>query len=193
MTRIPHVIAILTTATILAVFGGVAEAESITILNPSFEDPVVNPGQWLQPPTDWTLVGNYFGVFRAAGEFGQDAAPTDGNQVAFFNVEQADGRQDLTDAYQPGLDYVLAVDISARAPYGADQDMDLILSGHTHGGQVRIPLLGPLTTMTSIGKKFVSGMYREGGSLVYVSRGFGTSAFPIRLFCRPEITVFNFE
>ncbi|MFC2141397.1 metallophosphoesterase [Acidobacteriota bacterium] len=73
------------------------------------------------------------------------------------------------------------------------EHVDLILTGHTHGGQVRIPLFGPVTTMTSVGKRFVSGMYAEGRSQVYVSRGFGTSALPIRLFCPPEITLFNFQ
>ena len=70
-------------------------------------------------------------------------------------------------------------------------DVDLILTGHTHGGQIRIPFIGPIQTMTSIGKKYAAGLHRFGGSMVYVSRGVGTSVLPIRLFCPPEITVFN--
>ncbi len=72
-------------------------------------------------------------------------------------------------------------------------DMDLILTGHTHGGQIRIPFHGPLTTMSTTGDKYVSGMYSAGKSTLYVSRGIGCSALPVRLFCPPEITVFEFQ
>jgi len=72
-------------------------------------------------------------------------------------------------------------------------DVDLILAGHTHGGQMRIPLYGPIVTMTSIEKKYSSGLHQFGKSMIYVSRGIGTSGIPIRLFCPPEITVFTFQ
>ena len=80
-----------------------------------------------------------------------------------------------------------------KPAYSKDRmnDVDLILTGHTHGGQIRIPFLGPIQTMTSIGKKYAAGLHRFGESMVYVSRGVGTSVLPIRLFCPPEITVFN--
>ena len=112
---------------LLVAVGGVAGAAAIPINNYSFESPVVNPNQWLQPPTGWTLVGNFFGVFRGNGEFGQNAAPTDGNQIVFFNVSSADGTQNLGSTYQAGMDYVMSIDIAARIPYGVAQDMDLIL------------------------------------------------------------------
>jgi predicted MPP superfamily phosphohydrolase len=73
------------------------------------------------------------------------------------------------------------------------KDVDLILTGHTHGGQIRIPFYGPIATMTSLGKKYASGLYHMGKSILYVSRGIGTSVLPIRFFCRPEITVFYFN
>lgn len=72
-------------------------------------------------------------------------------------------------------------------------DMDLILAGHTHGGQIKIPFHGPLATMTSTGDRYVSGLYHVGKSILYVSRGVGYSAVPLRLFCPPEITVFEFQ
>ena len=72
-------------------------------------------------------------------------------------------------------------------------DVDLILTGHTHGGQIRLPLYGPLATMTAMGKKYASGLYRIGKSILYVSRGFGTSVIPVRFFCPPEVTVFTFN
>ncbi len=72
------------------------------------------------------------------------------------------------------------------------EDVDLILTGHTHGGQIRIPFYGPLDTLTSIGKRYTSGLYRRRGSTLYVSRGVGTSGIPIRFCCPPEIGVFQF-
>jgi predicted MPP superfamily phosphohydrolase len=72
-------------------------------------------------------------------------------------------------------------------------EVDLILTGHTHGGQIRIPFYGPITTMTSMGKRYDAGLHRLGTSVLYVSRGIGYSVLPLRLFCPPEITVFTFS
>lgn len=70
--------------------------------------------------------------------------------------------------------------------------INLILSGHTHGGQVRLPFLPPLYLPRYSGR-FVSGFYQvsEHRIPLYVSRGVGTSVMPLRLFCRPEITLFE--
>lgn len=64
-------------------------------------------------------------------------------------------------------------------------------SGHSHGGQVRIPLIGPVIKH-ELSKKYVSRLYHIGKSQmsVYVNQGIGTTQVPFRLFCRPEITVF---
>ena len=72
--------------------------------------------------------------------------------------------------------------------------INLILSGHTHGGQIVLPFIGALATNSVCGskKKFVSGLYIEGRANLYVNRGIGTSVLPLRLFCKPEITVFKF-
>jgi uncharacterized protein len=66
----------------------------------------------------------------------------------------------------------------------------LILCGHTHGGQVRLPLLPPLYLPRFSGP-FVSGLYHTetAGLPLYVSRGLGTSTLPIRFMCPPEITL----
>ncbi|MCD6099143.1 MAG: metallophosphoesterase [Candidatus Marinimicrobia bacterium] len=74
------------------------------------------------------------------------------------------------------------------------QGINLILSGHTHGGQIRLPFVGPLilNPVCNAKKKFVSGLYIEDGAKLYVNRGIGTSVVPLRMFCRPEITLFNF-
>jgi predicted MPP superfamily phosphohydrolase len=68
--------------------------------------------------------------------------------------------------------------------------VDLILCGHTHGGQVRIPFLPPLY-MPRFSGRFVSGLYHVTRQKVplYLNRGLGTSVLPIRFLCRPEITL----
>lgn len=69
---------------------------------------------------------------------------------------------------------------------------DLVLSGHTHGGQVALPLYGALVTMSMLGKRYESGLYRLKDTRLYVNRGIGMeggSAPRVRFFARPEITV----
>jgi uncharacterized protein len=66
----------------------------------------------------------------------------------------------------------------------------LMLSGHTHGGQIRLPLVGALE-LPSLGKKYVEGWFRFGGLQLHVNRGIGTVGLPFRLNCPPEITLFT--
>ncbi|MGH9559894.1 MAG: metallophosphoesterase, partial [Terracidiphilus sp.] len=66
----------------------------------------------------------------------------------------------------------------------------LMLSGHTHGGQVRLPFIGA-TALPQMGKKYVEGWFRLGGMQLHVNRGIGTVGVPFRLNCPPEISVFT--
>ena len=68
------------------------------------------------------------------------------------------------------------------------QAASLVLSGHTHGGQVRLPLLGAME-LPPMGHKYVKGLFRLGNMQLYVNRGIGTIGVPFRLNCPPEITV----
>jgi len=70
----------------------------------------------------------------------------------------------------------------------AGKAISLMLSGHTHGGQVRLPLLGALE-LPELGKKYVEGWFGLAGLQLYVNRGIGTVGLPFRLFCPPEITL----
>ena len=65
--------------------------------------------------------------------------------------------------------------------------VDLMLSGHTHGGQVRLPVLGPLV-LPPMGKQYVEGHFHFGRMQLYVNRGIGTVGLPFRLNCPAEIT-----
>lgn len=78
-------------------------------------------------------------------------------------------------------------DISAAA-----RRFDLQISGHSHGGQVRLPLLGA-PILPPYGRKYPLGLYRVTGMLLYTNRGVGMLRPHIRLNCRPEITVYTFE
>ena len=73
------------------------------------------------------------------------------------------------------------------AQYGG---VDFMVSGHTHGGQVRLPFAGP-TVLPPLGRKYVEGFFQRGQTRLYVNRGLGTVGLPVRFMCRPEITVFT--
>lgn len=70
------------------------------------------------------------------------------------------------------------------------QAISLVLSGHTHGGQVRMPFAGPLF-LPNWGRKYVEGLFKVGSMQLYVNRGIGTVGVPFRFDCRPEITIFT--
>lgn len=77
-------------------------------------------------------------------------------------------------------------------PDAAGKGVDLLLTGHTHGGQVSWPWLyrqfqgtDPVNSM--------QGLYRDRQTTMYVNRGIGTTTQPLRFLCRPEVTVFEFS
>ena len=72
----------------------------------------------------------------------------------------------------------------------AGRAVSLMLSGHTHGGQVRMPFVGPIT-LPLLGKKYVEGWFRMQNLQLYVNRGLGTVGVPFRFDCPPEITLFT--
>ena len=72
--------------------------------------------------------------------------------------------------------------------------VELILAGHLHGGQVVLPLFGPLArnTVCVATRMYTAGLYRVNGINLYSNRGLGTSLVPLRFLSRPEIAVFEF-
>jgi predicted MPP superfamily phosphohydrolase len=82
--------------------------------------------------------------------------------------------------------------VPAFAHEHLDKHINLVLSGHTHGGQVRLPYLPPFYLPRYSGR-FVAGHYQVTSHRIplYVSRGVGTSVLPLRLLCRPEIGLFE--
>ncbi|MCG8485589.1 MAG: metallophosphoesterase [Clostridia bacterium] len=87
------------------------------------------------------------------------------------------------------FDILLAHDPTWFQEY-SDWKADLILSGHIHGGAIRLPFLGGVISPNrTLFPKYDSGIYHNNDSILYVSRGLGTSVERIRIFNRPEIAV----
>ena len=73
--------------------------------------------------------------------------------------------------------------------YDVDEDVDLILAGHVHGGQVRVPFFGALICPSKFGTKFSYGDFNETKNRMIVTRGLGTSLLNVRFCDIPEIVV----
>jgi len=67
----------------------------------------------------------------------------------------------------------------------------LILAGHTHGGQVNLPLFGAPVVPSRYGQKYAQGLFRRDDTFMYVNRGLGVLWPGVRFNCRPEIAIFH--
>jgi uncharacterized protein len=98
-----------------------------------------------------------------------------------------------TSHIERGADDVLAIGLMHSPDVVSDfarAGFDLVLAGHTHAGQVRIPGLGAIVTNCSLPRALAGGAHRVGASWLHVSPGLGTGKFsPIRFACRPEATL----
>lgn len=66
--------------------------------------------------------------------------------------------------------------------------VDIIFTGHTHGGQVILPIIGPIyVPLPSKYRSYVSGLFKVSETYMYVTRGIGTSILPVRFMCPPEV------
>jgi len=126
---------------------------------------------WLVGVEDTGLLGSAFGDFRA------------------FWQPRADALAQILATIPGDAPRILLVhnpDFSEMLPEGR---VDLALCGHTHGGQVRLPLLGPPIVPSCFGQKYAGGLVMGPRTTVYVNRGIGVIAPPVRFNCRPEITL----
>ena len=72
------------------------------------------------------------------------------------------------------------------------RNVNLTLAGHTHGGQVRLPIIGPIFTASNYGNKYAIGFIEENSKKLITTRGIGVSILPFRFNCPPEIVVIEF-
>jgi len=108
------------------------------------------------------------------------------------------GKPNLQEALRRGKELsftLLLVHEPDFADIAANFPIDLQISGHSHGGQVRLPFLGGSLSAPEFGRKYIQGLYTVANSKlqVYTNRGIGTTLLPIRFMCRPEITVFTLK
>jgi uncharacterized protein len=119
------------------------------------------------------------------------------SRLHFAGVDDIAEHQDSLDAVLDQLPQDGATVLLAHEPDFADISaatgrFDLQISGHTHGGQIRIPFLGaPL--LPSYGRRYPNGRYQVGNMIQYTNRGLGMIWPYVRLNARPEITVFILE
>ena len=114
------------------------------------------------------------GTFRLAGTEYPYAAVEDWSAL----MGEADGAFRLVLSHIPD-----------NAALLARSGADLILSGHTHGGQGRLPGVGPVFVPSRYGRRYYEGLYEVGEALLYVSAGVGLHTVPLRFRCRPEIAL----
>jgi uncharacterized protein len=121
----------------------------------------------------------------------------DNRRLAFAGVDDPHIRRDHYEVVEGPADDTADLTIGvAHAPYRRVLDAmsadgyRLLLAGHTHGGQLCIPLLGALVTNCDLDTRRVKGLSRWGASWLHVSAGLGTSPYaPIRFACYPEATL----
>lgn len=149
------------------------------------------------------VLGNHdysYGKGRISGALGQAGINVMENSASLIECSKGDfmlygladasqGRSalpGLLSAQMPGLPGVIMAHDPAsfadvpEGPY-------LTVSGHTHGGQIRLPRFGALTNSSTAPMHWTSGHIVEGDRHLYVSNGIGTSIMPVRIGCPPEV------
>ncbi len=153
----------------------------------------------------WAIMGNHddatdgdliTSILRATGiqVLSNQSAPIEhaGGRFWLAGVDDVlEGNSDL-DATLASVPKTEATVLLAHEPDYADyvvrHPIDLQLSGHTHGGQVRLPFLPPFYE-PALARKYVAGLYKIGPLTLYTNRGLGTVGVPVRFDCPPEITL----
>ncbi len=156
---------------------------------------------------EWAMIHNLFdqGVpkKRIAEQSGinltflRDRSTTirhDGVTLALAGVEQAGDRKGGLDAALTGLPVGTPTILLAHYPstvFGLPPGrVGLMLAGHTHGGQIRLPLLGCIWTHDRLPTRMARGLHTVGQTHLHVSAGIGASRpLPVRVLCPPEVSI----
>ncbi len=121
------------------------------------------------------------------------ARPVCGGELFIAGVDDPATYRDDLDRAMAGVPADACALLLAHSPdivlrLGAHRP-GLILAGHTHGGQVRLPLLGPLITMSRLPRDRVMGLHEYKGVPTFVTRGIGYSGLDVRLGCPAEVAL----
>lgn len=109
-----------------------------------------------------------------------------GTELPWFGVAP-----DMTDAPDDVLRILLSHSPD-QLPAAQRDNFPLMLAGHNHGGQIRLPLVGPLITPSVYGSRYAGGLYYEPPTLLHVSRGIA-GVHPLRFNCPPELPLLVLE
>jgi predicted MPP superfamily phosphohydrolase len=110
-----------------------------------------------------------------------------GTEPTTHKIFRADLRRTLNGSGPPHLLMSHSPDMIVEA---AEAGVSILLSGHTHGGQVVVPFFGPPVTHTHVGRPHASGWSQRKGTRLYTCRGLASHA-SLRFLCRPEIALFT--
>ena len=77
-------------------------------------------------------------------------------------------------------------------PWARREGIDLMLCGHVHGGQIRVPVIGSIIVPSRYGRRYDCGTFAEGPTVMHVSRGLGAEQ-PLRFNCAPEVTLIRLQ
>ena len=119
------------------------------------------------------------------------------SELHFAAVDDVRQKMDRLDQVMEVLPEKGAAILLAHEPDFADVSaatgrFDLQISGHSHGGQIVLPIIGP-PMLPVMGRKYPSGLYHVNNMLLYTNRGIGVTTINARFNCRPEITLFTLE
>ena len=123
-------------------------------------------------------------------EIGGEAVRLIGIDDAYLGLDDLEATTKPRGTPEPAAFTILLSHSPDGVPLATTAAIPLALSGHTHGGQIRVPFYGaPVRHARAVDRRQAAGLMRIGGTQVYVSRGFGTTGLPLRFACRPELGV----
>ncbi|MER1986495.1 MAG: metallophosphoesterase [Solibacillus sp.] len=125
----------------------------------------------------------------------------DGEQLAIVGIEDPLMGKSVPDMLDTALEDVHADTFTLLLSHRPEQfksyvaqEMDVVFTGHAHGGQVRLPFIGGLAAPTQgMFPKYTAGVFEENETYMVISRGLGNSIFPYRIFNLPEIIVLELQ
>jgi predicted MPP superfamily phosphohydrolase len=108
-----------------------------------------------------------------------------GNELPWFPL-RADADRFTPQAREASVFRILLSHTPDQYLWARDRNYHLMLAGHCHGGQIRLPLLGPIVSPSRYGARYASGLFFETPTLLHVSRGL-SGTHPLRFNCPPEL------
>ena len=152
-----------------------------------------NHDKRLSVPTDvcrelcsmgWTDLGNSSAVVAKTDTLIQVI----GNEQPWFQRHVSTAKNDLVGGAHQNVWKLGVAHSPDQFDWGIENRCGLLLCGHTHGGQIRLPVIGPVIAPSKYGSRYASGVFCKKGTLMHVSRGI-SGVHPFRWGCIPEVTI----